>query len=196
MERVNTNLDRVPRRKVPARDHRAAPAVSRRDAELITVAGSPQTALWLSEIAREARLSWRVRELGRGGAKGVLVLPQPEDYPDLLRHWTGLERAVVSLDCPEGRTLALSGRVSTFTFSEGRDNADLTAKDLRLTADGLRFVAVTRNALTRVCVEPEELYPALSALACAVWLGAPLELAAKAVSVPAAGARGKIVKMA
>ena len=191
----NTNVRSTARRVAPARERRAAPAVSR-GGELVTVAGSPQTVLWLSRMARESGLSWRVREMGRGTPRGILVLPHPEDYPELLRHWTGLERAVVSLDCPEGRTLALSGRVSTFTFSEGRDTADLTAKDLRLTAHGLRFVAVTRTALARVCVEPEALYPALAAMACGVWLGADLEAAAAAVSVPAAEARGKIIKMA
>lgn len=191
----NMNVITAARRIVPARERHAAPVVQR-GAELVTVAGSSQTVFWLSRMARESGLPWRVRELGQGRPRGILVLPQPEDYPELLRHWTGLERAVVSLDCPEGRTLALSGRVSTFTFSEGRDTADLTAKDLRLTAHGLRFVAVTRTALARVCVEPELLYPALAAMACGVWLGADLDTAAAAVSVPAAEARGKIIKMA
>ena len=191
----NMNVRATARRIVPARERRAVPVVNR-GAELITVAGSPLAGVWLSRMARESRLSWRVRALGQGRPRGILVLPQPEDYPDLLRHWTGLDRAVVSLDCSEGRTLALSGRVSTFTFSEGRDSADLTAKDLRLTAHGLRFVAVTRSALARVCVEPDALYPALAAMACGVWLGVDLETAAAAVSVPAAEARGKIIKMA
>lgn len=191
----NTNVRTTARRVVPARERRTAPAAGR-GGELITVAGSPQTVLWLSRMARESGLSWRVRELGRGGPKGLLVLPQPEEYQSLLRHWTGIERAVVSLDCPQGRTLALSGRVKTFTFSEGRDSADLTAKDLRMTPHGLRFVAVTRTELARVCVEAEDLYPALSALACGVWLGVPLERAAEAVSVSAAGARGRIIQMA
>lgn len=192
----NTNVRALTRRVVPAREHRAVPAASRRDTELVTVAGSTQTALWLSRMARDSGLPWRVRELGRGGSKGLLVLPQPEDYPELLRHWTGIERAVVSIDCPQGRTLALSERVETFTFSEGRDSADLTAKDLRVTPYGLRFVAVTKTALARVCVEQEDLYPALAAMACGVWLGVPLERAAEAVSVPAAEARGRIIKMA
>lgn len=191
----NTNVRSTVRRVAPARERRAAPAVSR-GGELVTVAGSPQTVLWLSRMARESGLSWRVRELGRGASRGILVLPHPEDYPELLRHWTGLDRVVVSLDCPQGRSLALSGRVKTFTFSEGRDCADLTAKDLRMTPHGLRFVAVTKTELARVCVEPEDLYPALSALACGVWLGVPLERAAEAVSVSAAGARGKIIQMA
>lgn len=191
----NTNIRTTARRAVPVRERRPA-SPGKRGGELITVAGSPQTALWLSRMALDSRLPWRVRELGRGGPKGILVLPQPEDYPELLRHWTGLDRAVVSLDCPQGRSLALSGRVETFTFSEGRDSADLTAKDLRMTPHGLRFVAVTKTALARVCVEPEELYPALAAMACGVWLGTDLESAAAAVSVPAAEARGRIVKMA
>lgn len=195
MKNVNTSLDRVQRRTVPVRDRRPA-YPSGRGGEIITVAGSPRTALWLSRMARDAGLSWRVRELGRGGPKGVLVLPQPEDYPELLRHWTGLERVVVSMDCPEGRTLAYSRRVDTFTFSEGRDSANLTARNLCMTPHGLRFVAVTTTTLAWVCVEPEDLYPALAAMACGVWLGADLESAAQAVSVPVAGARGRVVKMA
>lgn len=191
----NTNVRTTARRVVPARERRTAPAAGR-GGELITVAGSPQTALWLSRMAMESRLPWRVRELGRGGSKGLLVLPQPEDYPELLRHWTGIERAVVSIDCPQGRTLALSGRVKTFTFSEGRDSADLTAKNLRMTPHGLRFVAVTKTELARVCVEQEDLYPALAAMACGVWLGVSLERTAEAVSVPEAEARGKIIRMA
>lgn len=191
----NTNIRTTARRTVPVRERRPA-SQGTRGGELVTVAGSPQTALWLSRMAREAGLPWRVRELGRGGPKGLVVFPHPEDYPELLRHWTGLDRAVVSLDCPEGRSLALSGRVETFTFSEGRDAADLTAKDLRVTPYGLRFVAVTKAALAWVCVEQEKLYPALAAMACGVCLGADLESAARAVSVPAAEARGRIVKMA
>lgn len=192
----NTNVRASARRVTPARERSAVPAAVRRGGELVTVAGSSRAVLWLSRMARESGRSWRVRELNRGGPKGILVLPHPEEYGEQLRHWTGIERAVVSLDCPEGRSLALSERVKTFTFSEGRDAAGLTAKDLRLTPYGLRFVAVTRTALARVCVEQEDLYPALAAMACGVWLGIPLETAAEAVSVPAAEARGRIVKMA
>lgn len=192
----NTNVRTSARRIVPARERRTVPAASLQGTEVITVAGSTRTAQWLSRMGADNSLPWRVRELGRGRPMGLLVLPQPEDYPELLRHWTGLERVVVSLDCPEGRTLALSRRVETFTFSEGRDSADLTAKDLRMTPYGLGFVAVTKTALARVCVEQEDLYPALAAMACGVWLGVPLECAAEAVSVPAAEARGRIIKMA
>lgn len=165
---------------------------------VITVADSPRTAEWLRAIAQRAGKPWQVRQLGNEVPYGILVLAQPGEYPEALRHWIAAHQVVVSLDCQQGRSLALSNRIQTFSFSEGRDAADLTAKDLQLTPSGqLRFVAVTRSALTRIGLEDmDDLYPALAALACAVWLGAPLELAGEVVSDPAVLWRPQVVKMA
>lgn len=173
------------------------PYTTRHGGPSVTVADSAQTAVWLEDIAARACCPWQVRQLDRNTPQGVLVLAQPGDFPAALHHWITANQVVVSLDSPRGRSLALSNRVRTFTFSEGRDSADLTAKDLRLTREGLlRFVAVTRSALTRVTVEPDQLYPALAAMACAVWLGAPLELAGETVSAGAVERCGKAVRMA
>lgn len=156
-----------------------------RTAPDITVAGSARAEEWLSALAHRAHRPWQVRRLEEGTVpQGLLVLTQPGPLPESLRHWLAAHQVVVSLDCPQGRSLALSNRVQTFTFSEGRDAADLTARDLRRTRSGrLHFVAVTRTALTRVLLEdPDDLYPALATLSCAVWLGIPLELAGRIVS--------------
>lgn len=165
----------------------------------ITVAGSARAARWLSCIAQESLRPWQVRQLREGEVPhGLLVLTQPGGFPPSLHRRTAANQVVVSLDSAEGRSLALSNRVQTFTFSEGRDAADLTAKDLHFTASGrLCFVAVTRSALTRVLLDdPDDLYPALAALACAVWLGAPLELSGAVVSDSAAFPASQVVRMA
>lgn len=160
---------------------------SRAAAPVITVAGSGRTQAWLSTLARELHRPWQVCPLAEGTVpQGLLVLTQPGPFPESLHHWIAAHQVVVSLDCPQGRSLALSNQIQTFTYSEGRDAADLTARDLRLTHSGLlHFVAVTKTALTRVLLEDQDdLYPALAFLACAVWLGAPLELAGKLVTSP------------
>lgn len=160
---------------------------SRAAAPVITVAGSVRAAEWLSLLARELKRPWQVRALREGSVPhGLLVLTRPGPFPESLRHWIAAHQVVVSMDCPQGRSLALSNRVQTFTFSDVRDDADLTARDLRLTQSGqLRFVAVTKTALARVQLDdPDDLYPALAFLACAAWLGAPLEPACKIVAAP------------
>lgn len=162
------------RRADPEREKRTGELL-RNDPPLIAVAGSSQTAAWLSAIVRSSRLPWTVTE--GETSPGLLVLVREEDAPPRLP-----SRLVVSLDSPECRKLAARSDVKSFTFSESRDAADLTAKDLRLTARGLSFLAVTRSAIARVAVGKEALYPALAALSCAVWLGVPLEQAAKTVS--------------
>ena len=146
--------------------------------------GSTTAAEWLTAICRQAGLSGRA---GPGiGEESILVIAQSGTGENLsaLCRMAGARRAVVSLDCPEGRALAASGEIETFSFSEGRDAADLTAKNLRLTGAGLTFMAVTRTALARVTVPVEELYPALACLGTACWIGIPLEEAAAIVSRP------------
>lgn len=178
---------------------RSATISDNRPAPAITVAGSARAAQWLARIALQNRRPWQIRQLKDGDVpQGLLVLTQPGNFPEPLRHWIAAHQVVVSLDSAEGRSLALSNRVQTFTFSEGRDAADLTARDLRLTDAGhLRFVAVTRSSLTRVLLEdPDDLYPALATLACAAWLGIPPELAGEIVSAPGALRTRQEVKMA
>jgi hypothetical protein len=83
---------------------------------------------------------------------------------------------VVSLDEPEGRRLArqLTGR--TFAYSDGRPQADLTAKNVNLRWGKLEFEALTDGGIARVCLDPGEdgLYGPLAALACALGLGMSL----------------------
>ena len=89
---------------------------------------------------------------------------------------------VVSLDSAAGRRLAarLPGRV--FTYSDGQPRADLSAEQVRLREDRLEFEALTQRELARVRVgryDRPRLYDHLAALAGALALGVPLELAVK-----------------
>ena len=171
------------RRADPERERRTG-NYAWNDIPALCVAGSETAVRWLTAICEAAGLT---PPAGPGWpGTGILVLAYPDSGENLraLCRMAGARRAVVSLDCPEGRALAASEEVETFTFSEGRDAADLTAKNVRLTGSGLTFMAVTRDALARVTVPAEELYPALAVLAAACWIGVPLEQAAAIVSRP------------
>lgn len=84
---------------------------------------------------------------------------------------------VVSLDDPAGRRFAAQPDARIFAYSDGRPQADLTAKNVRLRPDRLEFEALTDSELLRVRVpilHGPRLYDYLAALAGALALGAPL----------------------
>lgn len=89
---------------------------------------------------------------------------------------------VVGLDDGEGRRLAAQSGLPVFAYSDGRPQADLTAKNVRLRGERLEFEALTDGGLLRVRVplgEEPRLYDYLAALAGALALGVPLEEAAR-----------------
>ena len=92
---------------------------------------------------------------------------------------------VVGMDDPEGRRFAAAGDEAVYAYSDGRPQADLTAKNVRLRGDRLEFEALTGSELLRVRVpagrEPR-LYDHLAALAGALALGVPLAEAAARLS--------------
>lgn len=84
---------------------------------------------------------------------------------------------VVGLDDPEGRRLAQTLPGAVFAYSDGRPQADLTAKNVRLRDAGLEFEALTDRDLLRVrvpCGAKPRLYDHLAALAGAMAVGVPL----------------------
>ncbi len=102
--------------------------------------------------------------------------------------------AVLNYDDPAGRAYAKSAPCPTFTYSEGHDEADLTARDLRLRPDGIDFVAVTRYEIARVSLPIPgsfSLYNALCALSCGLALGLRLRDCATALT-DAPGVRGRM----
>ena len=81
--------------------------------------------------------------------------------------------AVINLDDPDGAVQVPLG-VRRWTFSERRDEADVTAKNLRLLPFRTEFEAVTACAITRLSVplpDGRGLYPGLAAAAAALTFG-------------------------
>ena len=83
---------------------------------------------------------------------------------------------------------------SVYTFSAQSDSAALVAKDVRIDARGVRFVAVEGNELARVSVSLPgrfSVYNALSAVACGRMLDIPLRDCAEALQT-ARGPKGRV----
>lgn len=167
------------------------PAVMRRRVrpEREKTTGIPSPALWaptrstaslLRGLSRQLSLGWTLNHTGR---PDVLVLTNlGRQDPAALIARCRPRQTILCLDDCWGRAALDRIPIPCFTYSEGRDAADLTAHDLRLRPEGLSFLAVTREELARVTVPPEELYTALAALACACSLKVPLSVSSQAVT--------------
>ena len=126
--------------------------------------------------------------LADGQYRAVVVENFEPSKPDVLSacaaaRWELFRRAeitVVGVDDPEGRRFAAAGD-RVYAYSDGRPQANLTAKNVRLRGERLEFEALTDSELLRVRVpagrEPR-LYDHLAALAGALALGVPLAEAA------------------
>ena len=104
------------------------------------------------------------------------------------------ETAVLNLDDEAGRDYARSAPCPVLTYSECRDEADLTGKNLRLFPDRVEFEAVSRGEIARVRLGIPggfSIYNALCALGCAQAVGIPLERAAQALA-KAPGVKGRM----
>lgn len=127
--------------------------------------------------------------LDRGRYRAVVVENFEPPVPGMLSvcaaaRWELSRRAqvtVVGLDDPEGQRFAAAGGGSVYAYSDGKTQADLTAKNVRLRGERLEFEALTHRELLRVRVsagQEPRLYDHLAALAGALALGVPLEDAA------------------
>lgn len=86
---------------------------------------------------------------------------------------------VVGLDNGEGRRMA--AELPVYAYSDGRPQANLTAKNVCIRGERLEFEALTDRELLRVrvpLVHGPRLYEYLAALAGALAVGVPLERAA------------------
>ena len=91
------------------------------------------------------------------------------------------ERAVLNLDDEAGRWYREWIACPSLTYSENKDTADLTAKNIRLFPGHVEFEAVARGQITRVHLPIPggfTIYNALAALACGLCLDIPLDKAA------------------
>ncbi len=123
--------------------------------------------------------------------------PQEEGLTELeetLRDTSeGFPLTVVSLDEPAGRLLASRLGDRAFRYSDGKNWADLTAKNVNLRWGKLEFEALTDDDIVRIrleCGENPDLYGALAALACVLGLGMSLLEAAERLNEPGEAFRG------
>ena len=104
------------------------------------------------------------------------------------------DTAVLNLDDEAGRYFARTVAVPRLTYSVRRDEADLTAKNLRLFPDRVEFEAVAEGAISRVRLPIPggfTVYNALGVLTCGLALGLPLADCADALA-KAPGVKGRI----
>ncbi|MGN8875830.1 UDP-N-acetylmuramoyl-L-alanyl-D-glutamate--2,6-diaminopimelate ligase [Pseudoflavonifractor sp. HCP28S3_F10] len=103
-------------------------------------------------------------------------------------------RAILNLDDEAGRYYAGTAPCPVFTYSENKDEADLTAKNIRLFPGHVEFEAVIRGGICRVRLPIPggfTIYNALGVIACALNLGLELGAIADALA-QARGVKGRI----
>ncbi len=141
---------------------------------------SPDAATLLGSLSDELDLGWTLNPAARPDVLALTNLGQ--ENPARLVSRCRPRRAVLCLDDRSGREFLTQSDLPCFTYSESREEADLTAHDLRQLPQGLTFLAVTKDGIARVWAPTGGLYTVLSTLACAVALGVPLPTAAKTIT--------------
>lgn len=104
------------------------------------------------------------------------------------------DKGVINLDDPAAGAMLADAKCPCLTFSCEKDAADLTAKHLKLHADGVEFVAATKGDLARVKLPIPGHFSAenaLTALGIVLRLGMPLADAAKSLAT-ATGVKGRV----
>jgi len=98
-------------------------------------------------------------------------------------------QAVLNLDDPAGRWYGERVECPAFTYSENKDAAGLTAKNIRLFPGHVEFEAVSREEIQRIHLPIPggfTIYNALAAVSCGLCLGLTLaEIAASLRSAKA-----------
>ena len=101
------------------------------------------------------------------------------------RLFSQTDLAVLNLDDEAGRYFHETVACPQWTYSENKDEAGLTAKNIRLFPDRVEFEAVTLDGISRVRLPIPggfSIYNALGVLACTQGLGLPLNAAAEALA--------------
>lgn len=104
------------------------------------------------------------------------------------------DRGVINLDDDAAQAMLADAKCPCLTFSCEKDAADLTAKNIRLHADGVEFVATTKGELARVKLPIPGQFSvenALAALGMVLQTGMPLGDAAHALAT-ATGVKGRV----
>lgn len=104
------------------------------------------------------------------------------------------DKGVINLDDDAAQAMLADAKCPCLTFSCEKDAADLTAKNIRLHADGVEFVATTKGDLARVKLPIPGHFSvenALAALGIVLQVGMPLADAAHALAT-ATGVKGRV----
>lgn len=104
------------------------------------------------------------------------------------------EKGVINLDDDAAQAMLADAKCPCLTFSCEKDAADLTAKNIRLHADGVEFVATTKGELARVKLPIPGHFSvenALAALGMVLQTGMPLADAAHSLAT-ATGVKGRV----
>lgn len=104
------------------------------------------------------------------------------------------EKGVINLDDDAAQAMLADAKCPCMTFSCEKDAADLTAKNIRLNADGVEFVATTKGELARVKLPIPGHFSvenALAALGMVLQTGMPLADAAHSLAT-ATGVKGRV----
>ena len=196
---IGTIQNMVGERVLPA--HRTTPESYEVQQLLREMADSGCTHV-VMEVSSHALVQHRVEGLDFSVAAFTNLTQDHLDYHHTMEEYRdakGLlfrqcETAVLNLDDEAGRYLARTVAVPRLTYSERRDEADLTAKNLRLFPDRVEFEAVAEGAISRVRLPIPggfTVYNALGVLTCGLALGLPLADCADALA-KAPGVKGRI----
>lgn len=104
------------------------------------------------------------------------------------------KKGVINLDDAAAQAMLADAKCPCLTFSCEKDAADLTAKNIRLHADGVEFVATTKGELARVKLPIPGHFSvenALAALGMVLQTGMPLADAAHSLAT-ATGVKGRV----
>jgi len=104
------------------------------------------------------------------------------------------DKAAVNLDDEWGGYMAERCRCPVFTYSETKLEADLVAKDIRLSPTNVKFCALAMNSLERVTLEIPgrfSVYNAMSVLSACILLELPLDKICRSLGT-AKGVKGRV----
>ncbi|MGM9521731.1 MAG: UDP-N-acetylmuramoyl-L-alanyl-D-glutamate--2,6-diaminopimelate ligase [Oscillospiraceae bacterium] len=103
------------------------------------------------------------------------------------------DTAIINLDDPHGDMMIKASSGKVFTYSARRDDADITAKNIKLHQDSVSFCALTTGRLEKIRINIPgmfSVYNALAAVSSVVCLGVDIEAACSSLNL-CSGVKGR-----
>ena len=108
--------------------------------------------------------------------------------------FSNCDKAVINLDDEWGGYMRERAKCPVFTYSETKLEADLVAKDIRLSPSSVKFCALADGGIERISLGIPgrfSIYNAMSVISSALLLGLPLEKIADTLAT-ASGVKGRV----